>query len=64
VRRPVIQRIHTRFGRAVTTRDIDDEAIGIGGEPTEIAGVVVAELARGCGADEDATELGLARPKW
>jgi len=38
--------VHTRFGRALAARDVDHVAIGVGGEPGQIAGVVVAELAR------------------
>jgi hypothetical protein len=38
--------MHTRFGRVVAARDVDHVAIGVGAHLGQIAGVVVAELAR------------------
>ncbi len=43
--RPATGAVHARFGRAVTARDVEHIAIGVGGEPTLIADVVVTELA-------------------
>ncbi len=41
--------VHTCLARVVAAQDIDHVAIRVGVEPSLIAGVVVAELARGHG---------------
>ena len=38
--------VQSRGGDAVVAGDVDDVAVGVGGEPGEVAGVVVAEPAR------------------
>jgi hypothetical protein len=44
--RPAIGMVHMRFGRVLAARDVDHVAIGVCGEPGQISGVVIAELAR------------------
>src|SRR4051794_35501083 len=44
--RPATGMVHARCCRAVVASDVDQVAVGVGGEPVQISGVVVTELAR------------------